>query len=225
MPKIYNAADEEFQSYTGQTSTVARSLAIAGIGVVWLYAGSGADGASFVELVKHIQENALMSIALVACFGSLTLDLLQYAVSSFRSGRYSRVLEVVLNEDDYAAASFTGRVRWAWYSSYGLDLAQYIVEAADGSPSASSGVSAAEHNRTLVQRARILLGGVDRHNATPQTDGELRRVAEALEESWSPQMVSRPASVLFWLKTVLVTIGYLAMAIAVLSAILPDAAP
>ncbi len=88
-------ADGNFATYTEKASGLTRSLALASIATVWLFAGglSVAEEATPQQVLQQTQASNALLLALVAAVLALGLDLLHYLYGALAWGIYKKVLE------------------------------------------------------------------------------------------------------------------------------------
>lgn len=92
MTEHLHVVRDAYQELTGKASDVARQLAFAGIGVIWIFRISGDS------VVSTLPEALLPP---TVCFVlALTLDLLQYATSAVTYGLFSWRLELRVQRNE-----------------------------------------------------------------------------------------------------------------------------
>jgi hypothetical protein len=112
----------DYYGYTRQTSEIARYLALAGIGVIWIFRVQAGDKIALPR--ELVLPTALLIIG-------LALDLLQYVVASLIWGIYGRLKEKagIKNDEEFKAPR---QLNWPtifffWAKLVPVTLAYYFI--------------------------------------------------------------------------------------------------
>jgi|GEM_PF-3795352 len=164
---IVDHAEQQYQTYTTQTSAITRSLAITAVAVVWLFGGGLiAKDATPEVLLARIQASEGLEAALLLALAALVLDLLQYAWGSLSWGTFHRRLDDVLEADDGHGSVGEGTDK-AWARARKIGLVGQLERAAGLDPPADWGsrrdaVRAVVHPRDGAKRSPSVQRFLDR---------------------------------------------------------------
>lgn len=203
---LTQAANSEYRRYTEQTSTITRSLALAGVALVWLYRSQDSGATALPTFTQTLIGAPILLITLAIFVASLGADLIQYALSAYKWLRFKHTLSRIADSDDFSAQQPTGRALSAWSNRYGLDLAQSLAYQASTSPNVNALFSSpAASNDILVWRARKILHSPAQVGLS---DEEAKQIREHL---FVPSHVTSGTNALFWIKVALTATGYLVL--------------
>jgi hypothetical protein len=195
--KIVDNAEEQYQAYTAQTSTITRSLAITAVAIVWLFGGGLLPkDASPEVLLERVQRSNGLKWALLLALAALVLDLLQYAWGSVAWGRVHRCLDAVLEGDDGRVP--VGTYDAAWVRARKMGLVEQLERVADLTPQVPW-----DARREAVRAAVHPPGGGAR---SPALERFLDRPA-------APRAVTVVTAVLFGVKLLALAAAYACLAV------------
>jgi hypothetical protein len=189
-------ADTEYQAYTSQVSLIVRTLALAAIAVIWLFASGRPTGTEAASVIfQNVRSSAVLTAALALSLGVLVLDLLQYVWASFAWGTYRWCLEQIFVNDDWdQVLSYRARLGWAGARLFHfVRYLEFYSRGADGNCHAVKW-------RVRRQRLRKVL---EKSNSDHE-----RSLTSALAAPWSPLFISRVSMIFFVSKTVGLMVCY-----------------
>jgi hypothetical protein len=196
--QITSNADEEHQSYSAQASTIVRTLALTAVGVIWLFAGAGLSQARSPEVTLRRLESAhSLAVALALALGALIADLLQYIWGSLSWSMYLWSLEQILINDGLDSDDLPLRSRIGWAVARAFHVAWHIEYYVYAESQAALGKSWRDRRanlRDIIRRSRSGRGPT--------------AVGVALNTPWSPLLINRVISALFWMKIILLMSCY-----------------
>lgn len=187
-------ADSRYREYTTQASTVARSLALSAIAVVWLFAGglAGKD-ATPEQLLANVRSATALDVALRFALLALLLDLLQYVWAAAAWGRFHREIEGVVRGDNGTTAF--KEVRDAWVRAKKIGFVAQLERAAAMDPPA-------DEEARLLQARRLI---------HPQNGEMLPGVADMLASTKAPPTITRVTALLLWTKLLSLAICFVSL--------------
>lgn len=115
-------AREQYYSHSGKASDVARQLAFAGLGVIWIFKTSGADG------VARVPAGLVCPAALIAA--ALGCDCLHYASASLFWGVFQRSMERELQRSRLLGRTLPEEFsapRWINWPAIGFFGAKFLL--------------------------------------------------------------------------------------------------
>jgi len=186
-PGILENADRSVHDYTTQASAIARSLALAVVAIVWLFAGGPSNSSSFTVTVRSISHDEWLLTSLVTALFALTLDAVQYLLGAFLWTVWKSQLVRMLVRDKLEGPPDT-TVAKAWNSRAGKRVARILNTSGQGPP----GVTAAHDEDVEAARATL------RHLKSLPTlsDGS----SDPLAHPIFPGSIDAIVSLVFWLK-------------------------
>lgn len=197
--QIVSNADAEYQSYSAQVSTTIRTLALTAIALIWLFAGTGLGQSRSPSATLHRLESAEpLLLALTLALSVLIADFLQYVWGSLGWSTYRWALEQILVNDSMDPEDLSIRSRLGWTAGRLFHVAWHLEWHLYGQSQAASGKSWPERRANL--RSVLLTSRSGQEPAAART---------ALDAPWSPVLISRVISFLFWAKVILLICSYL----------------
>jgi hypothetical protein len=202
-PAIAANADKQYQTYTGQLSTIVRTLSLSAIAITWFFAGTwSGDKILPTQVLTRLESNESLLLALIFALSALFADLLQYAWASFAWGSYNWALEQILLNDG-SDENLPFRARIAWLIARLCKLVRYFESVrADGGRSADRR-SWSNRRQDLRQSLRTL--------SSTQDPRGLQNLTKALQSSWSPLVINRITAILFTVKIGFAAASYLSL--------------
>lgn len=205
---LFTHSSDEYVRYTTQTSTVVRAVAIAGIGIVWLY-----RPASTKDILAGFADQLTGERVLLAGFTcfllALIFDLSQYACASFGWFRYQNLIRKILAADDLSRNIPNPEAARLWSRKHARQLAYFIVRSGkDLNPSIYGNIKSSSDDNQIVWLARRLLHDPKRYGVSASD------FTKSLAVPWSPGWVTGVTDVFFWLKIVLSIAGYILLVFA-----------
>lgn len=214
-------AGDQYAKFTSRVSSVCRTLSITGLGLVWLYADTGSTTPDKLSVsLLALQGQWWMVAALILFVCALAIDIAQYGYGAWRWQSYEHNAAVILQLDNFETNFPSDKVRKAWRSWAGLEVARYTTFTASQLSEAPALKEEPKNNDYLVAAARALLRAatLDEPESPPPggaTKAEWNRIKAKLATAWAPPAIARRVNVLFWLKVLLALSGYLAILVSV----------
>jgi hypothetical protein len=200
-PAVYARADEEYQAYTSQVSLITRTLALAAIAIIWLFASSkqGLTLSPFNALRRlESARPLLLSLSFALC--TLVTDLLQYVWGSLAWGAYRWSLDQLLVNDPFDPSDLSMRVRFGWALAR---LSGIVKKLEYDTTKATVKPPAWRARRERLRKRFSALRSGDK-------EAELQAV---LNSSWAPLIINRVASLFYTLKICTLLTCYVFLAI------------
>lgn len=198
---LLSAASDERSKYSGQASTVVRSLALSILAIAWLFGGGlNQPEAAPKEVVQAVLGDPWLRASVIAAIICLLIDVVHYHWGALVWGRYSGALNEVLVNDDHTSSDPSPEVRnaWARVARSGLaDNLVYWAERTRGAPRPQALLS--DPFSTPVSEARWYLAHAE------QSAG----LGKVLGSRWSPHWMNASIGFMFWAKAILVLTSYL----------------
>lgn len=228
--KALDVASTEVGVFTKQASTVARTTALAGIGIVWLYADRGSADNKLTVAISSLAGQWWLLAALSLFIVSLTFDIFQYLYASWRWQQFEEVTAVISTYDDFEPGFPSASVKRAWSKRVGLDLAAHIVIGAKFFLPKVKYQSLPEFHYAAVARAREILSilysseheGTSGHSKSNEDlSGEaLAQLEQHVELSWAPERIATVTDRFFWSKMFCVAGGFVCLLVTIALAII-----
>lgn len=198
LPIVQNA-EAAYTKNTEQASTITRSLAIACIGIVWLFGTSGRSDPQ--AIAKALVTVPCLALALVLAVVALFLDLLHYTWASLGWGAFSKVLERIWHSLDDPTPC---KAQWRGAAFFKIDVAVLECALKDDEPELKRVLAESKEQRRI--RAHDLLG---RAIGQSQEVGAKRIRDRLLRQPRAPRIVRIGSFTLFCLKVAALTLSYL----------------
>lgn len=205
---LFAHSSEEYVRYTTQTSTVVRALAIAGIGVIWLYRPTTSTDI-LSGFANQVAADPTLLIGLILFLSALTFDLLQYAAASLNWARYQHLIQTILATDDLRNNIPDTRSSQLWSQRNARQLAYFITGCANEiNPLVYRNIYSARDDDQIVWLARRLLDNAEAYDVNEEA------FTKSIASPWSPGRTTKITNGLFWLKIALSIAGYVLLVIA-----------
>lgn len=203
MRALQSYADASFQSYTKESSTVQRGLALAAIAIVWLYAGGLTADKGFDHIIRSVLTVPLVVGTLIASVLFLFFDVLQYAISSLILAGYRNALSKTLGSDDFTS-NLAGRARDGWESYFGKKLAWRITREGHGLADVDNSEKQPASNTEAIARARQVLA----KSSVARDSVAAARVEAFLDSQLLPSELTRTSFGMFCAKSLCLVAAY-----------------
>lgn len=204
LNSLAQVANDEYRRYSEQTSSITRSLALAGVALVWLYRTQDSGITALPAFTQTLLGSPILLIVLLLFVAALVADLMQYTQASYKWLRYRNTIARIADYDDFSNALPTDRALKAWSNRYGLDLANSISYQVSKSPGVlTQFTTASPNNGVTVWRARKFLDNPSQFGVSASNAQKIK------ERTFIPRHVTITTNLLFWTKNLFTSIGYI----------------
>lgn len=203
--KLEASFGAQSDTYSAQTSTGIRALALATIGVAWLFlSGTQKDPDVTVKLASH---QVALLVALLLGVLSLLADVFQYVVGFLLWQRLQEVYDFLFGDLFEEPNAAKRQVLWSRANKYGFF--QLILDSTGKNTQALK--NNAEASRTEVEKVLTQFNPKPSQPLPPQTTtalspARISALSEELDANRSPQSFIRAVNRFFWSK-VLFAVG------------------
>lgn len=216
--KIQENASTEYADYSKESSTQARTLALAAIAVVWVIGQSNSKTEKFDDVFASVGNEKMLLCAAIFAVAGLAFDLLQYWLASMLWGRYRNILAVILEVDSHDGCAPSAKVKRAWNSMAGEQLAESIIHNGLGMSGVPGSASMPLDIDDKTALARAMLSEMKHHY--DDSNFQMTSIQEnVLDQPASPMYLLRIPAFLFYCKGLLVALSYAAILVALITSI------
>jgi len=194
-PTFAASANQTFREYTAQASNLARTLALSGIAIIWLFAGGLVAGnASPRATLDRVYGEQALQVALLLLVSVLILDIAQYLWAAVIFGMLAWSADRIVAARDRTPTQLTHADRLAWRVARSSGMQQRI-----GPASATDAEASAAWRQQRTASAATLAASED--------------PASLLGAPAAPRGAVMAVDVLFWLKLLALLVAYVSLLI------------